>query len=229
MNADVEPEPENENHSYAMEYEMDGDAGLAATNDLSVEDRVAIAACKGLRRATPIIQELRPSTSVRYEYSYHPMENISQFWAGPSYWKFHKNRPTVNNIGNASDGSVAVNKRAPRRRNLKPKKFIKFTANNNNDDEDQDSPFDPAIFVNITSKEGQRLKKSNLYKRWDSKKLKLPTDCRLDRDMFDKYTYAPGYKMEGIGARIATQDDERSSFGNAEIDAFGVSKSKSRI
>lgn len=54
---------------------------------------------------------------------------------------------------------------------------------------------DDDMFVTLDSKHAQKLKKTNVFKRWDSKKLKLPTDLHIDRNLFNYYTYCPSHSV----------------------------------
>lgn len=81
-----------------------------------------------------------------------------------------------------------------KRRNNRPKaEPTKFTtliestsaADQNSDDE----------FISTDSRAAQKFKKSTLYRRWDSKKLKLPTDLHVDRNLFNYYTFGPSVSM----------------------------------
>lgn len=193
INADIEPMPATEN--YAIDYDMDdgggGGGGGDDFNELTSDDRNAINACKGLRRVPTVIEDLRPADASKLEYSYRPLDNINQFWAGPSYWKFRKSRkmtigkdstvasvPTHNAVGQAA-------KRKSNRNKIEPIPLQKF-------EEDEDD----TLFILISSKAAQRMKKSNLHKRWDPKKLKLPTDLHIDRNLFEFYEFCPGIPLQ---------------------------------
>lgn len=203
INAEVEPMPVAEN--YAIDYDMDdggggGSGGGDDFNELTSDDRNAIVACKGLRRVPTVIEDLRPDDASKLEYSYRPLDNINQFWAGPSYWKFRKSRKMT--IG--KDSSVAsvptrnaehqAAKRKNNRNKFEPIPLNKF------DEEDEDS-----LFIQILSKAAQRMKKTNSHKRWDLKKLKLPTDLHIDRNLFEFYEFCPGVPLQHIDANSTPQ------------------------
>lgn len=195
IDAEVEPIPSGNDH-YTMDV-MDFDGGNDF-DDLTQEDRAAISACKGLRRKTTIIEDLRPSDNSKLEYSYRPLDNISQFWAGPSYWKFRKSRKLTMNrasIATSEGSSIApaphANRRRVNRLKVEPIKFTTLIGNQLDDSVDSDDD----IFIPIDSKQGQKFKKNNVYKRWDSKKLKLPTDLNIDRDLFSHYTFYPSFQI----------------------------------
>lgn len=170
---------------------------LCTTNKLKflLDDRAAITACKGLRRKATNIEDLRPDDTTKLEYSYRLLDTINQFWAGPSYWKIRKSRKLTvygETAASSMDGAATTNTHTVKRKNSRNKmELIKFTSvassilGNNDDDSDD------AAFISIDSKQAQKFKKTNVYKRWDSKKLKLPTDLHIDRNLFNYYTYCP--------------------------------------
>lgn len=190
INAEVEPMPVTEN--YAIDYDMDdGGGGGDDFNDLTSDDRNAIVACKGLRRVPTVIEDLRPADASKLEYSYRPLDNINQFWAGPSYWKFRKSRKVT--IG--KDSSVAT---APTRTSEVQAAKRKVNRNKTEPVSLQilQEDADDSLFIPITSKAAQRMKKTNLHKRWDQKKLKLPTDLHIDRSLFESYEFCPGISLQ---------------------------------
>lgn len=193
MAAEVEPIPVEDN--YAIDYDMDD--GGNDFDELTQDDRAAISACKGLRRKTTIIEDLRPADTTKLEYSYRPLDNINQFWAGPSYWKFRKSRKLTMTkdatVGSTmQSGTMAIANAATKRKANRIKfEPIKFTTMIEDSTRDMDEDSDDGLFLSLNSKQAQKFKKNNLYKRWDSKKLKLPTDLQIDRNLFNYYTYCP--------------------------------------
>lgn len=189
MDAEVEPIPVTDNYSMDV---MDFDSGHDF-DDLTQDDRAAISACKGLRRKTTLIEDLRPSDSTKLEYSYRPLDNINQYWAGPSYWKFRKSRKLTieqGSMGTIEFSSVAPTAHAKRKINknrIEPIKFTKLIENVCDSPVDSDDD----TFITVDSKHAQKFKKTNNSKRWDSKKLKLPTDLHIDRNLFNYYAYCP--------------------------------------
>lgn len=226
MGADVEPMPADDH--YAIDYDMDCDGGNDF-DELTQDDRAAISACKGLRRKTTIIEDLRPADTTKLEYSYRPLDNINQFWAGPSYWKFRKSRKlTINNAtvgtlpGSQQSGITAVanaaTKRKANRNKIEP---IKFTTLIEDQMRDTDEDSDDGIFISVDSRPAQKFKKNNLYKRWDSKKLKLPTDLRIDRNLFNHYTYCPNVTIMGNNANTTPcNETDAYDFDNAADEGF---------
>lgn len=195
INAEVEVEPAGEN--YMMDYDLDdGVAGEA--DELTAEDRDALKQCKGLRRTTTMIEDLRPDDASKLEYSYRTYDNITQFWAGPSYWKFRKSRKLTMGSNTTAGTEVIRNVGATVRRKPNRMKVVPtFEEAENEPNEMADEAIclglnkDENAFISEKSKGGQKFKKTNLYKRWDSKKLKLPTDMRLDPHLFETYLYMP--------------------------------------
>lgn len=223
IDAEVEPIPSGADH-YTMDV-MDFDDGNDF-DDLTQEDRVAISACKGLRRKTTIIEDLRPSDTTKLEYSYRPLDNINQFWAGPSYWKFRKSRKLTMNresIASSEGSTVApvthANRRRANRHKFEPIKFtsmIESVCEKGGDSDDE-------VFFSIDSKSGKKFKKTNVYKRWDSKKLKLPTDLHIDRELFNYYAYCPNFPIgkKPIETPVTEIDaDDGYDFDNGDDGVF---------
>lgn len=221
INAEVEDEPAHDN--FVMDYDLDDAAGGEA-DELTVEDREALAQCKGLRRVPTVIEELRPADTTKLEYSYRALDNINQYWAGPSYWKIRKSRKTtMSTASNASTSTVStvVEKRQTCRQRAKAiPNFYEVVR----EKPAEETAKDMANFIPERSKNGQKWKKNNLYRRWDSKKMKLPTDLRIDPDLFDTYVYAPGLRIQPINPNVTPHPP--SDFDNIEereLDTPGVS------
>lgn len=204
MNAEMEPLPQDD--GYAIDFDMDCDGGGNDGNDiedLTPEDRTAINACKGLRRQKTIIEDLRPDDTSKLEYSYRPLDNINQFWAGPSYWKFRKSRKlTINKDStestDASSKAVAAAQAQKRRSQKKKLETIPIIQL-------YDANEDNGIFISINSKMAEKLKKGNWQKRWDPKKLKLPTDLQIDRTLFNHYEYCPSLTVKSSEPKVVPQ------------------------
>lgn len=223
MDAEIEPMPTTDH--YAMDV-MDFDGGNDF-DDLTQDDRAAITACKGLRRKTTMIEDLRPSDTIKLEYSYRPLDNINQFWAGPSYWKFRKSRKlTINrdSLATSESSSVAPAAHAIKRKvNRNKMEPIRFTTLIESECGDNDADSDDDMFISVDSKHAQKFKKTNVYKRWDSKKLKLPTDLHIDRSLFNYYTYCPSVsivKKPSETPAIDTDADDAYDFDHADDVAY---------
>lgn len=88
---------------------------------------------------------------------------------------------------------VTVKRKANNRNKAEKVKFISMIENNVPDESRNDSDDDDrSVFLSIDSKAAQKFKKTNVYKRWDSKRLKLPTDLHINRDLFNFYEFCPG-------------------------------------
>ena len=130
---------------------------------------------------------MRPvDASSKLEYSYRPLDKISQFWAGPSHWKFKRTRTRPStlaaqqNDGGGNTGRLLNqrNKRGRRALDRSKSKQLKF------------GEFHDELFIKYDEKYKSR--KVNIQKKWDQRKLKLPIDLQLDADRFNYYTLAPG-------------------------------------
>lgn len=173
---------------------------------LTADDHTAINQCRNLRRVTTIIEDMRPidGSSIHLEYSYRPLENISQYWAGPSHWKFKRSRGKSTGILRQMNEKAAVKKK-PLKSRIEP---IEFDIN-----------FTETIFIPINSKAASKLKKANIYKKWDAKKLRLPTDLKLDRERFNKFTFAPGLMINS--SEPIADPEEREIFHDEDEGAVG--------
>lgn len=118
---------------------------------------------------------MRPldSLSKNLEYSYRPMDNIDQYWAGPSHWKL---RRTLHR--KTTDENETIRKTPARRKKHQP---IDVTV-----------PYDESLFISINSRQAKKLNKRNTQKNWNAKKLRLPFNHNIAPDYFDHYQYAAG-------------------------------------
>lgn len=203
IDAEVEPIPVGD--AYIIDYasaDAMGGGGPDNDDDFNEEDHLALQNCRGLKRKTVVIEDMRPidSSSINLEYSYRALENISQFWAGPSHWKFKRSKgpsslrfSTVTGGAAGPDGKTTKGKSTTR----KKKRFEEVTIDDIISVEDdlfvEYNQSRPTI-KNITHQ------KSMIFKKWDSKKLKLPTDYHLERNRFDVNSYARGLKVRDFDA-----------------------------
>lgn len=51
------------------------------------------------------------------------------------------------------------------------------------------------------------LARATLIKKWDSKKLKLPTDFKLDKDFFSKFLHAPNLKGRNVNVTLSPDEE----------------------
>lgn len=157
-----------------------GDMGDDDFESLTEDDQHAIKACRGLRRVTNVITDMTPDdASTNLEYSYRSLtDKFTRFWAGPSYWKFKVNRGE--NVVRTTVGDK--NKKKTFKNKIEPIPF---------DDDANDS-----MFISVDGRPAAKLRKANIYNRWDGRKTKLPRDFKLDRNRFLRYSLAPGLKFD---------------------------------
>lgn len=190
MEAEVEPIPMED---FAV---LNVDIG-----DITIEEQQAINLCKGLKKKSVVIEDLRPINSQVLEYSYRPLESINRYWAGPSHWNFRNFRKTLapTTLTNSTTGSgkenqtLALRTNAERAKNKsirsKPKQ-LNFTLITDD------------LFEKLDE---NKLRKTILSKKWDAKKLKLPTNYTYPPNFFDKYTLAPNLRLQRFN------DDEENN------------------
>uniref|UniRef100_A0A1A9WKC6 Condensin complex subunit 2 n=1 Tax=Glossina brevipalpis TaxID=37001 RepID=A0A1A9WKC6_9MUSC len=195
MNAECEPMP------MLTEQMPIVDVDYNELDDLTIEERNAINNCRGLRKAPVIIEDLRPvDANSKLEYSYRALDKISQFWAGPSHWKFKRSRNRLTNEG--VSGRV-LNHRAPRYRQALDRKKAKQLKY---------GQFEDDAFIALDQKFKNR--KANIQKKWDSKKLKLPVDLQLNNNRFSYFTLAPGLTILSNTTHRSTLQDGNDSNEN---------------
>ncbi|XP_013098760.1 condensin complex subunit 2 [Stomoxys calcitrans] len=201
INAECEPMPALSENVPIMDVNYE-----ELDDDLTIEERNAIHNCRGLRKQPVLIEDLRPvDASSKLEYSYRPLDKISQFWAGPSHWKFKRARPRSTLAGQqhhiTEDGAAARNQNPKSRRNRqaiekKKSKQLNF------------GEFHDELFVKMD--DSYKSRKVNMQKKWDQRKLKLPMDLRLDPLRFSYYTLAPGLPV------FVQQDEQETLNASAE-------------
>ncbi|XP_065357828.1 condensin complex subunit 2 [Calliphora vicina] len=187
INAECEPMPMLSEQVPIM------DINYEELDDLTTEERTAINHCRGLRKKPILIDDLRPvDATSKLEYSYRPLDKISQFWAGPSHWKFKRARTTRTSLAvqQQTEGTAgrALNQRGKRTKKALDKhksKQLKF------------GEFHDELFLKYDDKFKSR--KANIQKKWDQRKLKLPVDLQLDMDRFFYYSLAPGLPVHVKG------------------------------
>lgn len=163
---------------------------------------------------------MRPVNGTKLEYSYRPLDNINQFWAGPSYWKIRPKsrkltmggRPSFADSDAASSQASSIATHTIKRKvtNRSKAEKIRFVSMINNvpDDSRDISEDEDDAYMSIESKVAQKFKKTNVYKRWDSKRLKLPTDLQIDRGLFGYYEYCPSVVIHKPDIDSATPIDD---------------------
>uniref|UniRef100_A0A182MED7 Condensin complex subunit 2 n=1 Tax=Anopheles culicifacies TaxID=139723 RepID=A0A182MED7_9DIPT len=183
INAELEPVPSGD--AFILDYEA---KDIDGNDDFAEDDQMALEQCKGLQRKTVVIEDMRPLESLcpQLDYSYRPLDRISQFWAGPSHWKFKRTfRPRTTMFASDATSTAAT---SSKERVQRKKRFELDTL-------------DDVLSVNETlfqvynpnrPNKGFTHLKSAICKKWESKKLKLPTDYHLDPNRFDIYKYGRG-------------------------------------
>lgn len=180
INAELEPVPSGD--AFILDYVA---KDIEGNDDFAEDDQMALEQCKGLHRKTVVIEDMRPLESLtpQLEYSYRPLDKISQFWAGPSHWKFKRTFRPRTTMGTSD---VASN---PKERVVQRKKRFEL------DTLDDVLSVNETVFQAYNPKRPNKrftLSKSTISKKWDSKKLKLPTDYKLDPNRFEVYKYCRG-------------------------------------
>lgn len=173
INAEIEPV--NENDYQILDYDYGG------TETVGEEDEIAIKACSALRFSQNRLSDLRPvGNDIPLEYSYRPMEGISQFWAGPSHWKFRRNPNIRRPLIQGQQKTNTTQKKTTKSTKKMPLDFLSFDKN-----EDKD-------FLSINSAQAKKVKKLACYNEPNPKKFKLPNDLKINSDVFEYFCYAPG-------------------------------------
>lgn len=187
-----------------------GDMGdMDDMDDFTEDDQHAIRGCRGLRRSTNVITDMMPDdASSNLEYSYRTLtERFTRFWAGPSYWKFKVNRCG----GNTVRGATNEKKKKAFKNKIEPVQF--------------DGDANESMFISIDGRPAAKLRKTNIYNRWDGRKTKLPRDFKLDRNRFLRYSFAPGLMFD-IPSSSSPQTIESDTIddndNDMEMPGFGM-------
>ncbi|XP_068148281.1 condensin complex subunit 2 [Drosophila tropicalis] len=182
INAECEPLPELDPAPNTMLDVVD----FNDLDELTQEEQTVLNRCRNLHKKSVLIDDLRPvDGSSKLEYSYRPMDQISQFWAGPSHWKFKRNRPRstfgqlngqsgVSNIARASNQRIRL---AQARRT----KSIQYGHSTESSFQTLDAQ--------------TKLRKVNYQKKWDARRLTLPLKFSFLPDYFYQYELAPSEKL----------------------------------
>lgn len=140
--------------------------------------------------AAPI--DLRPTdvASQRLEYSYRPLDEIEI--VGPNYWNFKARSKQL--IRNNNDGRKK--KKVRRARQIVPNLI---DASSSDDD-----------FIKITCREQRKIRTVN--RQWNPKRLLLPRNCGIDRNLFNSYQFRPGIDLSVERAPVNFGIDQNGSF-----------------
>ncbi|KAH8352794.1 hypothetical protein KR084_006399 [Drosophila pseudotakahashii] len=177
INAECEPMPDlNGPPPSAMEVDSN------ELEEFTPEEQEVLINC---RQPKEFIEDLRPvDGNSKLEYSHRPMEQISQFWAGPSHWKFKRTQPRSTFSQALADNEPGCSQRPKNRRLVKANPGAKAICYGN---------VTEALFQEKNSTAKRR--RLNFQKKWDPRKLLLPTKYNLDPDIFFKYESAPGIRL----------------------------------
>lgn len=207
INAEIEP-IQNEK-SFVIDF---GDMDDNDFEDLGENEMQVLERCKGLKRQPIMIEDMQPDTAVHLEYSYRPLDMIDQFWAGPSHWKFRQSRRThAMSLGSRHSQEISAASHLALTTAQKPKvtKKKKLTKKTELTYEDIVNIEESDVLVSITKKtKGNQLTVQVISKKWDSKKLKLPTDFRISSETFDSFTHASSIHIATNPDVTFTNDDE---------------------
>ncbi|XP_016961703.1 condensin complex subunit 2-like [Drosophila biarmipes] len=175
INAECEPMPDLD-VAAPLVLEVDSNE----LDELTTEEQMVLKNCGQLRKPTEFLKDLRPvDGNSKLEYCYRPMENISQFWAGPSHWKFKR-----------------TTKGPEDNRSRRPKMSSHQTVSRKAKALAYDKVTEEAFEQQDSTK---RQRRANFLK-WDPRKLVLPTQFNLGPDFFYKYDSAPSIKLsKGVG------------------------------
>ncbi|XP_037710704.1 condensin complex subunit 2-like [Drosophila subpulchrella] len=175
INAECEPMPDLDGPPLVLEVDHN------ELDELTTEEQMVLKSCSRLQKPTEFLKDLRPvDGNSKLEYCYRPMEKISQFWAGPSHWKFKRTStvPQDNQAVRRERPKMSSNQNVNRRA-----KAVAYDNVTEGSFEQQDSS-------DFTKKQ----RRVN-FKKWDHRKLMLPTHFNLDPDLFFKYDSAPSIKL----------------------------------
>ncbi|XP_055599381.1 condensin complex subunit 2 [Uranotaenia lowii] len=199
MDADVEPIPVGD--AYIIDYaSTDALGGPDNDDDFNEDDQLALQNCRGLKRKTVVIEDMRPidSSSANLEYSYRALDTISQFWAGPSHWKFKRSR-NLRGLSLALSTVSGSDAKASKPKDKITKKKKRFEGDTLDDIISVGEEFFPPYSQTRPVKNITHLK-SLICRKWDAKKLKLPTDFHLERNRFDVNQFSRGLKVKDVDA-----------------------------
>ena len=217
INAEVEP-VSNE-RSFVMDF---GDMNENDFDDVEIDQQEALNRCRGLKRQPILIEDMQPETSaVLSDYSYRPLDQIGQFWAGPSHWKFRQSRRTnLASIGSRISCATSVSEvqAAQQRPKVSRKKKIIPKSKANLEDalsfED-----DEHLFARKKKSRSIQLTSQMISKRWESKKLKLPVDHHVPSDVFDLFVNSKAVQINSNPDRTFTGTDNGDGYNyDNEVD-----------
>ncbi|XP_037710702.1 condensin complex subunit 2 [Drosophila subpulchrella] len=201
INAECEPMPDLDGPPLVLEVDHN------ELDELTVEEQMVLKNCRRLRKQTEFLEDLRPvDGKSKLEYSYRPMEQISQFWAGPSHWKFKRTRPrTTFSQTNGPADTQPIRSQRPKKSHLAANRRAKAVAY---------GKVTENFFQQLDTTIRQR--RVNFQKKWDPRKLILPTKFNLDPDLFFKYDSAPSIKLS---KRVGEPESDEGGDLGIDMDA----------
>lgn len=178
INAEIEPV--NEEDYQVINYDY-GEIGETEAEVVGEEHENALKACSALRFSQNRLSDLRPVDSdAQLEYSYRPLDGISQFWAGPSHWKFRRTTNVRRPLSQIQEKENNLQKKKSTKNAKKmPLDFFSFSKN-----EDKD-------FVPVNSTQAKKVKKIACYNEPNPKKQTLPNDLKVNSSTFEYFCHAP--------------------------------------
>ncbi|KAJ6646730.1 Condensin complex subunit 2, partial [Pseudolycoriella hygida] len=186
-----------------------GDIGEDDLDSFTEDDQNALKLCRGLRRTKNFITDMTPDdASLNLEYSYRALDQkFNCFWAGPSYWKFKIKRT----------GPIRSTTGEPKKKTFKNKIEPVYFEEDSNE----------LSFISIDSRPAAKLRKANIYNRWDGRKTKLPKDFQLDRNRYLSYLLAPSLtfaRPKSTSPQTVESDiiDDGQDTDNFESENFGI-------
>lgn len=220
-NAEVEPISNDNN--FMIDYgAADDDHEF---EQLEEEDRNAIMRCRGIRRDAVVIEDMRPvdASSSHLEYSYRPLDVISQFWAGPSHWKFRRTRSTMMKKSmsavevsdsarnqNASGQQVGNKRKTTRKKKQTALVTAEELFNEIPDAFVDRNPAKPLKNITYT--------RNHIGKKWNAKRLCLPSIIKIDPDAFDKFVSGPQLRPMNQEPEVEPELDVQQYDYNNEAD-----------
>ncbi|XP_037943147.1 condensin complex subunit 2-like [Teleopsis dalmanni] len=178
------------------------DIDFSEHDALTLEEVTAINRCQGLRRSVEIIKDLRSIDSSNLEYSYFPLNKILGFWAGPSHWKFKPLCPSQSR--NTQNGGL-INQRTQRTQVVKARsKPLIFGVD-----------VDESLYLPNERATNQQ-RRNNVYKKWDDRKLKLPTDLHIKKNTLMRSWLAPkGYGTQNSKLAKTMANESAGNIANS--------------
>lgn len=210
INAEIE---EVTDYDFKINYLQ---AGISELNEMTVDDQKAINACSAMRIVPNVLTEMRPTdNTIVSEYSYRTIDNIKQFWAGPSHWKFRRMSqdivtPKKRSLSKSDAPLTCQTGKSTRKKNRLMPDFSNVFY-------DEDAVDD----VFVTLDEIKMSKISCNTKNWDSDKLTLPNKLFVERSLFESFVFCPSISTEikKMGpAKSNEAECEKENFDEKQMD-----------